>query len=503
VLHEVRHSWGNSSWPALIVLAASVTVYAASVIAADGFTIDDGYISARYAKNFAVNGQLTWNLGEAPKAEGYTSCLWVLASSLLFFIADGASFRLMQLMSIILGALALLMLFALARRLNFSLNAAALPSLFLSMSLPFVLWSASGMENALYTFLVLLGLYLVIDEEDNGLRYETPLVLFLVFLTRTEGLVFYGSVVIVRCVKFILDTETGRGQIKKLLIWNAIFWLCFSAYILWKVYYYEAVLPLPVHVKKPAGLAGLAYVGDFAIYVAPFLLLAFLGLRGTLNTKKLYLWAALGAYLLAIAFSNPLMGWDYRLLVTAFPLVYLLAVWELDLLFNGEHTARANRLLFVVLVCFLSIFIIKHPGDYVDSLRSKAAASAQILGQVHIPLGKWLDQQQTEAGKKRVALADAGAISFHFNGEVIDFYGLNDREIAHEGFSARRILRRNPDYVVLNSKSDASFQGNDSPCGKMSEEIFASDGFRNHYSFVKQFVSYKPFYSLWVYERKF
>ena len=46
------------------------------------------------------------------------------------------------------------------------------------------------MENALYTFLILLGLYLVIDEEDKGLRYETPLVLFLVFLARTEGLVF-------------------------------------------------------------------------------------------------------------------------------------------------------------------------------------------------------------------------------------------------------------------------------------------------------------------------
>ncbi|MDQ7783122.1 MAG: hypothetical protein RDU20_09595 [Desulfomonilaceae bacterium] len=491
----------RSCWPVCVLPVAGILIYIASVLAADGFTIDDAYISARYAKNLAFSGQLTWNVGEVPRTEGYTSPLWVVASSLLFFVTDSSAFRPIQLMSAVFGALTLLMPCALARRLGLSRNAVAFPLLFLSLTLPFVVWSASGMENALYTFLVLLALYLVINEEDNGLRYDTPLVLFLVFLTRTEGLVFYGATVAVRCVKLILAPDAGRDQRKRFLVWNAIFLSCLFAYLVWKIYYYEALLPLPVHVKKPAGYAGLAYVGSWLLYVAPFLLLALLGLRIGWNVKKAHMWAALGAYLMAISISNPMMGHDYRLLVTAFPLIYVLAAWELDRLFRNGHAKRAQGMLLVGIVVFLCGTLIKHPGDYVDSLRRRAAASAQVLGQVHIPLGKWLDARREQAGIKRVALADAGAIAFHFEGEIIDLYGLNDREIAHKGFSAQRVLERSPDYIVLNSKSDTRFEGNDTACGKMSEEIFASDSFKKHYSFVKQFVSHEPFYSLWVYQR--
>ena len=469
------HSRTEFAWVTPVLLAFSIIVYTSAIIAANGFTIDDAYISARYAKNLADDGQLTWNLGESPKTEGYTSPLWVLISSLLFFITHRSSFRLVQVASMSFGALTLFMIFALARRLHFSGSTAALPPLFLSLSYPFILWSASGMENSLYTFLVLLGLYMVIAEEDNGLRYVTPLVFFLIFLTRTEGLVFYGSVVIVRCIKFIRDINAGRGQIKKFLIWNAIFLSCFVTYMLWKIYYYGAILPLPVYVKKPAGFTGLAYVVYFVVYVAPFFLLALLGLGNCLknarNIRMLYVWTALGAYLLAISFSNPMMGYDYRLLVTAFPLVYLIAVWELDFLFGSARENSANTLLYAATVCFLLVVIAKYPPNYIDSLRAKADASEQVLEQVQIPLGEWLHREQARSERKRVALADAGAISFYFGGRTIDMYGLNDREIAHKGFSVRRVLERRPDYVILNSKSATRFHGNDSPCGSRSAAL--------------------------------
>jgi hypothetical protein len=480
-----------------------MALYAVSVMAAGGHTIDDAYISARYAKNLAACGQLTWNLYETPRTEGYTSPLWVLLSSLVFFVTDGFPFHLIQLMSISFGALALLMLFALARKLGISPWSAALPPLFLSVSLPFVLWSASGMENALYAFLVMLGLYLVMDEEDNGLHYVTPLVFFLIFLARTEGLVFYLSVVAVRGAKCLLYAEARRADMKKFLIWNAVFLLCFFTYLLWKIYYYEAVLPLPVYVKKPDGLAGFVYVAGFLGYIAPSLVLALLGLRAGWNIRRLYLWFALGAYLLAISFSNPLMGWDFRLLVAAFPLIYLLAVWELDRIFAVKNPHAVNTFLFAVIACLLFLTVLKDPRDYLDSLRRRAAASAQVLGSVHVPLGKWLDRQPKSAGTKKAALADVGAVGFFFDGEVIDFYGLNDRRIAYEGFSARSVLERNPDYVILNSKNQDTFEANDSPCGNMSEELFKSELFQKHYCFVAQFVTHKPFYSLWVYKWKY
>lgn len=496
------HPKTNLPWRSVILLAAAIVLYILSIIAADGFTIDDAYISARYAKNLAASGELTWNVGESPRTEGYTSLLWVTLSSLLFVVTEGFPFRVIQLMGIPFGLLTLVMLFALARRLYVSPWCHALPSLFLSITGPFVLWSISGMESPLYLFLVLLGLYLVIEEEEKGLNYVTPLVLFLVFLARTEGLVFYASVVVIRLIRLVLFTDAGRSDTRKFLIWNGVFLLCMSVYILCKVYYYHAVLPLPVHVKKPAGFMGLEYVGGFPLYVAPFILLALLGvMRGQWEAGKVILWGSLGAYLLAIAISNPLMGHDYRLLVAAFPLVYLLAVRELDAIFSAEYGNRARTALLILIAAFLCLSIIKGPTHYAQMLRGRARASAQVLQTVHVPLGRWLEEQRKKTGKSSVALADAGAIAFYFSGRVIDLYGLNDREIAHNGFSAEGVLRRAPDYVVLNSRSSSRFEGSSTPCGKMSRKIFRSESFGKHYSFVKQFISREPFYSLWVYER--
>ena len=51
------------------------------------FTLDDSFVTYRYAENLVHSGQLTWNVGEDP-VEGATSFLWVMVSavSVLFSI---------------------------------------------------------------------------------------------------------------------------------------------------------------------------------------------------------------------------------------------------------------------------------------------------------------------------------------------------------------------------------------------------------------------------------
>src|SRR5438105_11061105 len=38
-------------------------------------TVDDAFITFRYARNLALNGQLVWNVGQPP-VEGYTGVAW-------------------------------------------------------------------------------------------------------------------------------------------------------------------------------------------------------------------------------------------------------------------------------------------------------------------------------------------------------------------------------------------------------------------------------------------
>ena len=53
------------------VLALALTISAVALAALPKWTIDDAFISYRYAQNLAEHGELTWNPGEDP-VEGYT-----------------------------------------------------------------------------------------------------------------------------------------------------------------------------------------------------------------------------------------------------------------------------------------------------------------------------------------------------------------------------------------------------------------------------------------------
>src|SRR3989338_6128223 len=54
-------------------MAAAGLLYAIAGFAGfPSWTVDDAFITFRYAKNLADHGELTWNVGEAQPVEGYT-----------------------------------------------------------------------------------------------------------------------------------------------------------------------------------------------------------------------------------------------------------------------------------------------------------------------------------------------------------------------------------------------------------------------------------------------
>jgi hypothetical protein len=137
---------------AILLALAAMTVAATLTVLLSRLTLDDAYITFRYARHLAEgNGLGAWNrTGE--HVEGYSSLLWTL------LLAGAARLGVdVRLASKVLGAAAALVVVAALVRHRDD-RPAILAGLFLAVYVPFVLYAASGMEAVAFTSLVTLAL---------------------------------------------------------------------------------------------------------------------------------------------------------------------------------------------------------------------------------------------------------------------------------------------------------------------------------------------------------
>ena len=106
-----------------------------------------------------------------------------------------------------------------------------------------------------------------------------------------------------------------------------------------------------------------------------------------------------------------------------------------------------------------------------------------------------------EPDQRTVALGDAGATVFYSEIDAIDILGLNDIDIAKEGFSVEDLLERSPGFIVLKSSDPGRMIGSRSEYGEYSDEIFNHPDFQEEYKVLERFTTLAPFYSLWIFGR--
>ena len=71
-----------------IAIATAVVVLVAHNVATQPWTLDDAYISFRYAENLVAGDGLVFNPGE--RVEGYTNFLWVMGVAALNLVGLGS-----------------------------------------------------------------------------------------------------------------------------------------------------------------------------------------------------------------------------------------------------------------------------------------------------------------------------------------------------------------------------------------------------------------------------
>jgi len=152
------------------------------------FTIDDGYITFRYARNLAQGLGFVYNAGE--HVLGTTTPLWTLILAVSYALGFSDLPRAALCVSTLADASTSLLLYWIARSVGWQTRWAALVAALFAVNPFSVFFAASGMESSLFTFLVVSAAF----ADLRGRPAWAGLAAGLASVVRPEGMLMGGIV---------------------------------------------------------------------------------------------------------------------------------------------------------------------------------------------------------------------------------------------------------------------------------------------------------------------
>jgi arabinofuranosyltransferase len=446
------------------------------------FTVDDAFITFRYSANLARGFGPTFNQ-VSPRAEGYTSFLWMLVMTIPHLLRFGMlSFAKALGVAATVGTMAWMAIFleraGRPEERRIRLAAAGLVILLFGMLPETAVHAVSGMETAGYSFLF-TGLVTLAYLGVTGRRWAIrwlPLAALLVGMIRPEANL--PAAVVLGTTFFCLDKPQRKRFLLQIL---SLYVLPAAIYFGWRWRFYGVLLPLPFYIKTGgSGLPGLPIVGPFVIFLLANLgLYAGLGLLGEHRAVRLILLAVLpnlGFFL----FSYPIMNYDHRFVYPLLPLLLVLAgMGQSILLARAADWARNNRAGWLVQVWMGLLILAVFAGQNMPRAQVNFDSKldyARSMAQAHYTIGHTLNGVTHGSKAPVLVVTDAGAIPYISEWYTIDAAGLNDPNIALERVQVETyIFEHDPEVVVLTSTDAAEF-ANDSPIARDLFRIALSHG---------------------------
>ena len=469
------------SLPAWAWFGIALAVSAVHNATIQPWTLDDAFITFRYAENFAAGNGPVYNLGE--RVEGYTTFSWMAllaGARVLGFDVLLASKVLGGLVS--MGILALL---AWLHRLVPGVDAriGGLSCLLVGASGIMNRWALSGMEVPLVTFLSLLLVVLRWRERGQeggsmGLAALQGAVAALLVMTRLDTALLGSLVVLERLVRL----RGERGGARALLVYVAVGLALFCPWYAWRWSYYGWPLPNTFYVKVGATSEqlwrGVIYLRNGLVLLWPTVLASLLALRflrrpvAGLPPLGLVL-AFLALHLTYVVSVGGDVFWGYRFFAVTVPLFALAAV--------SFISTRARPGLLAGLLLAFNLFW---------SVMSGQVNYEGVVADGGEEVGLYLREHLPEDAV--IAVNIAGTVAYRSGLRTIDMLGLNDAHIAHreietmgqgtaghEKGDGTYVLSRAPDLVIFGSS-----YGRRRPKFRGDGELYAHPEFQNTYELV-------------------
>lgn len=425
-----------------------------------GYTMDDAFISFRYARHLAQHGAIEWNPGEMQATEGYTSLVWIWVMALVDWVGLDQVVASKWLSSGFLLATALLLGFEVQRLqagIAMRLLACLLAVTLFAANGHLLLHMVSGMETALAVLLtsaigvltVRLSAALSADVAVKpGRLVLLALLVWLSALNRPESLLTSGLAAL-----WLLSRQPARWRL--LVNWGLLpFALLVAAYLAWRLHRYGLSWPLPFYIKVGASgrFAGLQDVVAFTHSSIWAVVAVVIGLALP-RTRRLVWPLALmfAAHLVFFVFPEHIMGMGYRFLIPIWGLVTLAASIALTGLLDASKGRPWGRTLGGLAAVLLLT------ASAAANRPREAAGMAWYrdgMASAHIRLGRSLAEVP---GRHVIALGDAGAVSYYSGWHVVDTFGLNHRSIAmaraRRAYDPALVIGEKPELLVFISRS--------------------------------------------------
>ena len=444
-----------------IVLAATVLIIHNVIV--QPWTLDDAFISFRYAENFAAGNNFVYNVGEY--VEGYTTFLWV------FLLGVGNAVGLSTpVLAKVLGMTFALGCLLLLGHSSFFLRTieqgeSASAVVIAGTTGIFTVWAMSGMEVPLVAFLLTLTTLLHLRVNGGRLLIVVGVCGALTAMARPEFVLLFLVLLADRLWR------DGRRAGWFLLGFVGLY----GPYFLWRLVTYGWLFPNTFYCKVGTSTGqlgrGFDYLGLFC-WPALFLLAPIVaGLVGRSRVPAV-LFAYFALHLVyVVAVGGDVMPAS-RFFAPLIPILGLMAAISLHDFARGPGSV-------VVMIGAILAFNIVHSTTNPDIRQGSVGWYGTEVGiylRDHLPPDTLL------------ATNTAGSVAYWSKLPVIDMFGLTDEHIAHRDINIGRgqpghekhdgkyVLDRNPQAIMFGSYGieQSVFRGD--------KEIETDPRFKRHYT---------------------
>lgn len=417
------------------------------------FIMDDAFISLRYSKNMYEGYGLIWNPGDRVPSEGYTNFLWIIITTIPFFLKiDPIIFS--ELLGVFFFSLSLYFTFKLSLLIFQEKIYAFLALILTGLNFSFSSFATSGLETSLRTFLLLFCFYFTFSILRE-LRWNPKKTILLslamaaALLTRLDSgifiLVLWTAILIELCKK----KEDAKEKWKTLISLFLPFILVVVTWFIWKEFYYSQLLPNTYYAKVNSFtfftfIRGFIYVFVFFVIYGFFIFVPIFILRfKSLVFRQKEITILVAFILLWLLYVIRIGGdiFEFRFLVDLIPFIYIVILFIVSSFRLNYQIISVSFLLFCLLIyhfeaaryyrVLTSIGLSGFTG--VDRLKEYVEVWSKIGKKFH-------DYFSQIKEPPNIAVTAAGAIPYFSELNSIDMLGLNTPEILLTGHKRQLCL---------------------------------------------------------------